>query len=124
ARIGHGNGLDMKGLNHYRRDHFAYYADNETPGLAFVDSDPYNPNDADELRRRIGVLRIDDVATGQPMAIVINWAMHGIAFDVENQYFSGDVLGSIERQVEQSFPEPANAPAGYTPPIAMLVQNT
>ncbi|HEY1077214.1 MAG TPA: hypothetical protein VGE51_11045, partial [Fontimonas sp.] len=46
-------------------------------------------------------------------ALVMNYAAHGIAFDVENQYFSGDVLGGAERAVEQSF---------ETPVMAMLVQ--
>ena len=70
------------------------------------------------LRRRIGVLRVDRLDAGdqpQPLALIMNYAAHGIAFDVENQYFSGDVLASAEREVEQGF---------GTQVLAMLVQNT
>jgi glycerophosphoryl diester phosphodiesterase len=97
ARIGHGSGAEIEGLNGYRRDRLASY--------------DINKNDA--LRRRIGVLRVDDAATGAPRAVVINWAAHGIAFDVENQYFSGDVLGAVERETEQLM----------NIPVAMLVQS-
>lgn len=87
-----------KHLNSFRRDRLPSY-----------DLDANNA-----LRERIGVLRIDH-ADGQPLALVMNYAAHGIAFDVENQYFSGDVLGGAERAVEQSFD---------TPVLAMLVQGT
>ena len=113
ARLGHGNGLDAEGLNKFRRGRFARYADDDV-------QDGDGLSDAEALRKRIGVLRVDDAASGRPMAVVINYALHGIAFDVENQYFSGDVLGAIEREVEQSFA----AEAGSAAPIAMLVQNT
>ncbi|HXG27317.1 MAG TPA: neutral/alkaline non-lysosomal ceramidase N-terminal domain-containing protein, partial [Nevskiales bacterium] len=97
ARIGHGSGTEIEGLNGYRRGRLASY--------------DIDKNDA--LRRRIGVLRVDDAATGEPRAVVINWAAHGIAFDVENQYFSGDVLGAVERETEQLM----------NIPVAMLVQS-
>lgn len=87
-----------KNLNSFRRDRLPSY--------------DIDANDA--LRERIGVLRIDH-ADGSPLALVMNYAAHGIAFDVENQYFSGDVLGGAERAVEQSFD---------TPVLAMLVQGT
>ena len=71
------------------------------------------------LRRRIGVLQVDEVNEAgepvRPLAIVTNYAAHGIVFDVENQYFSGDALGAVEREVEASFDEPV---------VAMLVQST
>lgn len=67
----------------------------------------------DDVRRRLGVLRIDK-ADGTPLAVVMNFAVHGIAFDVENQYFSGDVPGAMERATEQKL----------NVPLAMLVQNT
>jgi hypothetical protein len=71
------------------------------------------------LRRRIGVLRVDEVDENgkpvRPLAIVTNYAAHGIVFDVENQYFSGDALGAVEREVEASFDDDV---------VAMFVQNT
>jgi glycerophosphoryl diester phosphodiesterase len=131
ARIGHASGLESpevgggNGLNGYRRGRFPRYATDDRPGcdLITTGSCPAGLNDADELRKRIGVLRVDDASSGQPLAVVINFADHGIAFDVENQYFSGDVLGSIEREVEQSYARPEGA-GDFRAPIAMLVQNT
>ena len=71
------------------------------------------------LRRRIGVLRVDEVdGSGnavRPLAIVTNYAAHGIVFDVENQYFSGDALGAVEREVEDAYDDGV---------VAMFVQNT
>lgn len=131
ARIGHGNGLESpqfangNGVNGYRRGRLESYKDDDRPGCEYVaDAQcPAGITDADELRKRIGILRVDDAATGAPMAVVINFADHGIAFDVENQFFSGDVLGAIEREVEQSYVKPAGDDA-FRAPIAMLVQNT
>ena len=72
----------------------------------------------DLLRRRIGVLQVDEVdAAGdpvRPLAIVTNYAAHGIVFGVENLYFSGDALGAVEREVEAAFDEPM---------VAMFVQS-
>ena len=72
----------------------------------------------DVLRRRIGVLQVDEVdASGQvvrPLAVVTNYAAHGIVFDVENLYFSGDALAAVEREIEASFDEPV---------VAMFVQS-
>ncbi|MES2885560.1 MAG: neutral/alkaline non-lysosomal ceramidase N-terminal domain-containing protein [Pseudomonadota bacterium] len=71
----------------------------------------------DLLRRRIGVFRVDQIdATGapvRPLAVMVNYAAHGIVFDVENLYFSGDGLAGLERSVESRFD---------TPVVAMLVQ--
>lgn len=86
-----------KQLNSFRRDRLPHY-----------DLDANNA-----LRERIGVMRVDH-ADGRPLAVVMNYAAHGIAFDVENQFYSSDVLGAAERAVEQSF---------ETPVVAMLVQS-
>ena len=71
----------------------------------------------DLLRRRIGVFRVDEIdrsgAAVRPLAVVVNYAAHGIVFDVENVYFSGDGLAGLERSVESRFD---------TPVVAMLVQ--
>ena len=73
----------------------------------------------DALRRRIGVLRVDQVdadgAPVRPLAVVTNYAAHGIVFGVENVYFSGDALGAVEREVQAAYDEPV---------VAMFVQNT
>ncbi|HCS28891.1 MAG TPA: hypothetical protein DIW43_15640, partial [Spongiibacteraceae bacterium] len=97
AKVGHAVGSDTQGLNGFRRNQL-------NNGRAA---------ERDSLRKRIGVVRID-TADDQPLAVVINFAAHGIAFDVENLYFSGDVLAAVEREVEQQFD---------TPVLAMLVQS-
>lgn len=105
ARIGHGSGQEgylhpvsgPRNLNGFRR--------------ARLDSYDLAANEA--LRNRLGVLRID-TAAGEPLAAIVNYAVHGIAFDVENQFFSGDVTGAVERELEQSFNRPV---------VAMLVQS-
>ena len=105
ARIGHAMGQEGfrhpvhgdRQLNGYRRDLLPSYSREAN----------------DELRRRLGLLRIDR-ANGEPLAVVMNFAVHGIAFDVENQYFSGDVPGAMERATENLLKVP----------LAMLVQNT
>lgn len=106
ARIGHAFGQEayehpidgVKHLNSFRRDRLESY--------------DLEANDA--LRERIGILRVD-TAAGEPLALILNYAVHGIAFDVENQYLSGDVAASAEREIEQTFDKPV---------LAMLVQNT
>lgn len=97
AVIGHGSGADTLGLNGYRRGKLPSYDDARR----------------DALRQRIGVLRVNAASTNEPLALIINWAAHGIAFDVENQFFSGDVLASVERETEQLMGVP----------LAMLVQS-
>ncbi len=99
AQFGYAMGSDEQGLNGFRRSRSPYTAERVSA--------------QDILRKRIGVLRIDD-AQGQPLAAVINFAAHGIAFDVENLHFSGDVLAGVEREVEQQFDRPM---------VAMLVQS-
>lgn len=106
ARIGSGTAQEgyvhpvdgPRNLNGFRRDRLESYdlAANET------------------LRNRMGLLRVD-TAAGEPLAVILNYAVHGIAFDVENLYYSGDVAGSAEREIEQTFDRPV---------VAMLVQNT
>ena len=103
ARFGYASGVDTTGSNKYRRNHDAYLAED-----AAVRSSPAK---RDELRKRIGVMRLDELnpSTGDvvgPMAMVVNYSAHGIAFDVENLFFSGDVMGSVEREVAQQFDQP------------------
>ncbi len=97
AKVGHAVGSDTQGLNGFRRSQL----------------DNGRSAERDSLRKRIGIVRVDTI-DDEPLAVVINYAAHGIAFDVENLYFSGDVLAGIEREVEQQFD---------TPVLAMLVQS-
>jgi hypothetical protein len=96
ARIGHAVGLDQRGLNSFRRSRSPYTEERVA--------------EQDLVRQRIGVFRIDQVdATGapvRPLAMMVNFAAHGIVFDVENLYFSGDCLAGMERAVESRFDSP------------------
>ncbi len=77
ARIGHGKGLEApetgngNGINGYRRGRLDTYDDDDAPGCAFVPAAecPAGIDDANELRKRIGILRVDDAATGAPIAV-------------------------------------------------------
>ena len=107
ARFGFATGQESRGasLNSFRRSRSPW-----TPERVALQ---------DMLRRRIGVLQVDEVdasgAAVRPLAIVTNYAAHGIVFGVENTYFSGDALAAAEREIEASFDEPM---------VAMFVQNT
>ena len=96
ARFGYDTGQDTSGANSYRRSQGIY--------------DEARRARQDELRRRIGVLRVDEVdadgAPVRPLAAMVNFAAHGIVFDIENLYFSGDALGGLERSVQARFDEP------------------
>jgi predicted acyl esterase len=113
ARFGYTIGLEadqaggQPNANQYRNGHEGRYA-------AMHGGDASINNN---MRRRLGVLRVDRLnAAGnpEPLAAVINYATHGVIFDVENLYFSGDALASAERETEQLLDVP----------VAMLVQNT
>lgn len=96
ARFGYGTGQDATGANSYRRSRDIY--------------DDARVARQQTLRQRIGVLRVDEVdATGaplRPLAAMVNFAAHGIVFDIENLYFSGDALGALERSMQARFDEP------------------
>lgn len=96
ARVGHGMGTDSESLNSFRRSR-----------------SPYTPERVAEqnaLRQRLGLIQVDEVdAAGgfvRTLAMMVNFAAHGIIFDVENLYFSGDALGGLERSLESRFPNP------------------
>lgn len=42
----------------------------------------------------------------KPIVMVVNYSALGIAFDVDNLFYSADVMGSVERQVAQQFDTP------------------
>jgi hypothetical protein len=50
----------------------------------------------------VGVLRVDD-ATGQPRAIIVNYACHAVVLGPDNRAISADYPGSLARRVEQEF---------------------
>jgi len=49
----------------------------------------------------LGIIRID-TASGQPMATVWNYAIHGICYDAPNLKFTSDICGSVNKYVEEN----------------------
>jgi len=99
ARFGYAVGLEgtaEKQLNSFRRSRAPYTAERVA--------------EQDLVRRRLGVFRIDQIdsagAAMRPLAIMVNYAAHGIVFDVENLFYSGDALAGMERAVEARFDTP------------------
>jgi len=52
------------------------------------------------IDREMGLLKIVDVASGTPIAAVLDFAVHGTAFGPKNMMFSADVMGVAERGIE------------------------
>jgi neutral ceramidase len=106
ARIGYASGQESheRPLNSFRRSRSPW-----TPERVVLQ---------DALRKRIGVIQVDEVdadgAPVRPLGIMVNYAAHGIVFDVENVMFTGEALAAVEREVEDAFD---------TPVVAMLVQS-
>jgi len=73
----------LTGVTHNRRAGFSPY----------VNESSIDPN--------LAVIRIDKT-NGQPLATVWNYAIHGICFDAENMWFSGDVMGATNDYVERN----------------------
>jgi Neutral/alkaline non-lysosomal ceramidase, N-terminal len=49
----------------------------------------------------VRALRVDDAATGEPLAVVVNFAVHGTCLDDDNLEFSADVSGAIRREARE-----------------------
>lgn len=47
---------------------------------------------------RLRLLRLDDLATGRPLAAVVHYALHPTCLGDENDRFSADVAGAIRRE--------------------------
>jgi len=73
----------LTGVTHNRRAGFSPY----------VNESSIDPN--------LGVIRIDKT-NGQPLVTVWNYAIHGVCFDADNMWFSGDVMGSVNDFVESN----------------------
>lgn len=101
ARIGYATGIEGEvggsSLNSWRRSRLSSYTEERIAQQEL-------------FRRRIGVFRVDQVtASGafeRPLAMMVNYAAHGIMFDVENLFFSGDCLAGMERSVQARFDSP------------------
>lgn len=66
----------------------------------------------------VGVIRVDD-ASGNPMAILVNYACHPVIFGPDNLRYSADYPGAMARLVEASF---ANSADSGSQPICFFLQ--
>jgi neutral ceramidase len=92
--------------DHLRPARFGYgFGENNTAaGDRRCESDwLYGPDDSD---KRVTVMRIDDDETGGPIAMVVGYAMHGIAYDRDSRSLTVDSPGHVEYAIESAMPEP------------------
>lgn len=82
-----------------------------------------NPGGA--VDRRIGLIRIDK-ADGKPLALIVNYPMHGTVMSGENTLISGDAPGVASKYVEEKIGAPVlyfNGAAGNLAPIYSVYAN-
>ena len=53
----------------------------------------------------LNMLRIDEAETGDPIAAVFTFGIHGIALDADNPFISTDAPGGLELVIQEEFPE-------------------
>jgi neutral ceramidase len=54
------------------------------------------------LDSRLSLLRLDDAESGQPIAVVANFAAHPTSLPQEKMLFSADFVGAMRREIEAS----------------------
>ncbi len=86
ARIGFGLGVSMANINRRAKD---------VDGTVSLGLNPDGPAD-----RQIGLIRLER-ADGSPMAMVLNYAMHGTVMSGKNQLISGDGPGTVSAYLEE-----------------------
>ena len=105
ARMGVGWGFSQANINRRAID---------VDGKASLGLNPDGPVD-----RRIGLIRIDK-ADGSPLALIVNYAIHGTVLGQENTLISGDAPGIAAEYVEKKVGAPVlfiNGAAGNLAPI-------
>jgi len=86
----------------------------DVEGETFLGFNPDGPVD-----RRIGLIALDD-ASGKPMGLIANYAMHGTVLGQPNLLISGDAQGIVSEYVEGKIGAPmiyVNGAAGNIAPI-------
>jgi hypothetical protein len=56
----------------------------------------------DTIDPRLGILRVDDDATGKSIAVLWNYAMHGTCYGPDNMQQSGDIMGMTNAFIENT----------------------
>ena len=86
ARIGFGQGVSMANINRRAKD---------VDGTVSLGLNPDGPTD-----RQIGLIRLERT-DGSPIALVVNYAMHGTVMSGKNLLISGDAPGTVSAYLEQ-----------------------
>lgn len=82
-----------------------------------------NPDGA--VDRKIGIIRLE-TTTGKPIALIVNYPMHGTVMNGENTLISGDAPGVVADYVEKQIGAPVlyiNGAAGNLAPIYSVYPN-
>ena len=111
ARLGVGWGFSQANINRRAIDE---------DGKASLGMNPDLPVD-----RRIGLIRLDK-EDGSPLALIINYPMHGTVMGPANLEISGDAPGVVSEYVEEKIGAPAlylNGAAGNMAPIYSVYPN-
>lgn len=111
ARLGAGWGFSQANINRRALD---------IDGKASIGLNPDGPVD-----RRIGLIRIDK-EDGNPLALIVNYPIHGTVMGPENLEISGDAPGIVSEYVEQKIGAPVlfiNGAAGDLAPIYSVYPN-
>jgi len=105
ARLGAGTGMSLANINRRARD---------VDGRVSLGLNPDGPVD-----RQIGLVRLERM-NGTPLALIVNYAMHGTVLGGKNLEISGDAPGIVAEYVEQKLGAPMlyiNGAAGNVAPI-------
>jgi hypothetical protein len=105
ASIAFGAGISMANINRRAKD---------VDGHVFLGLNPDGPAD-----RQINLMRLER-KNGTPIAVIVNYAMHGTAMSGANLEVSGDAPGTVSAYVEQKVGAPVlyvNGAAGNMAPI-------
>lgn len=111
ARIAFGSTISMANINRRARD---------VDGKISIGLNPDGPAD-----RQVGLIRLER-PDGRPIALVINYAMHGTVMNGENLQISGDGPGVVSAYVEQKTGTTVlyvNGAAGNIAPIYSVYPN-
>jgi neutral/alkaline ceramidase-like enzyme len=111
ARIGFGQGIAMANINRRAKD---------VDGTVSLGLNPDGPAD-----RQLGVIRLER-PDGSPIALVVNYAMHGTVLGGKNTLISGDGPGTVSAYLEQKIGATVlymNGAAGNMAPIYSVYDN-
>ena len=85
ARLGFGRGKSNIGVNRRLT---------RSDGVTIIDANPLGPTDPE-----VGVMRVDN-ASGEPLAVLVNYACHPVVLGTQSNVISSDWPGAMRRKIE------------------------